>query len=136
MSDPMIHVAGSHQARASPNSSQGCWRRSAPAPFPDTPESRTERDEYAVDFVAALKPANSRQADLAVQIVVIGAQCDEQLRLATRSAHDPDIASQYRHTAAGLMSKEAKALKALLARQTIHPWRRRRSRPRRLSAPP
>ena len=60
-----------------------------PAPAIDTPETRADRDELAMASVAAMKPTNAFEANLAAHIVGALAHAKDSFRLAGRPGAEP-----------------------------------------------
>ena len=54
--------------------------RGLPPPLSDTPQPLLDRDQAAIDKVAAMQPVNAHEADLAARCVAAGAQADDVMQ--------------------------------------------------------
>jgi hypothetical protein len=59
-----------------------------PPPLDGSPEALLDRDRAAITKLAALRPANANEADLAAQCIVSQAQAEDVLRLLRENAGD------------------------------------------------
>ena len=80
----------------------------------DTPEARAERDQHAMDAVAALHPWDEFEARLAVRVVAMGAHADDCLRLAGLAVADPMEMRRCRAQATSMARQADATLRMLL----------------------
>jgi hypothetical protein len=62
--------------------------RGLPPPLSDTPQALLDRNQAAVDKVAAMLPVNAHEADLAARCVAAGAQADDVMQSIREHAGD------------------------------------------------
>ncbi len=92
-----------------------------PPPDDDSPEAREQRDTLAVAVLAALKPANLAEAQLAIEVVVSDAHAKDYLRLASANHHDIDKVLGYRAQALKWMGRMNKAMARLNRAKATRP---------------
>jgi hypothetical protein len=71
-------------------------RDALPAPVPDTPESRADREETAMAAVTALHPNDALEALLAAQVIIVDYQAKDCFRTAKLPGLDPKAISECR----------------------------------------
>jgi len=89
--------------------------RATMPPVSDTPEDLVRRDNAAIARVAALRPANADEADLAARYVAAGVHAMQCLRLALKYHGSGEFVVKCNAQAASMMRQE-RATRALLAR--------------------
>jgi hypothetical protein len=87
-----------------------------PPPANDTPETRADRAETAMQAVADLRPANAFEADLAAHIVGHIAHANDALRQAAEPGLDPQKIDRCRAQSTA-MGRQALAALRVLRRQ-------------------
>lgn len=96
-------------------------RQSLPPPDDASPEAREARDTLAVAVLAALKPTNLAEAQLAIEVVVSDAHAKDFLRLASANHHDIDKVLGYRAQALKWMGRMNKAMARLNRAKATRP---------------
>jgi hypothetical protein len=87
-----------------------------PPPVPDTPETRADRNEAAMEAVADLVPANAYEARLAVEIVAADAHAMDCLRLAAQHC-DVVVTTLRCRAQATAMMRQVRSTRLLLERE-------------------
>jgi len=90
-----------------------CGSLPPPATDTDTQEHRAARQEKAMAAVAALRPADAFEAELAAQIVSATAHAAECFRLAAQPGQDPEASHRTRAQAATMMRLMQSGLRIL-----------------------
>jgi hypothetical protein len=83
----------------------------------DTPDTRADREQGAMDAVTALNPADAFEARLAARIIGMDAHAADSLRSAGLAAADPDKMGRCRAQAASMARQSDAALRSLLRMQ-------------------
>ena len=90
-----------------------------PPPVTDSAAERDARIETAMATLAAYRPADASEAQLAAQIVAADAHAKDYLRLAVQSDQDPDTTRRCRAQAAAMMRLMQSGLRALQRTQAL-----------------